>query len=369
MYNKINGFHVGMPAKADGIDNYLQSLANNNIPFSAKAVSNTSSLIKAQELLQAGHKGLAIWRLDRYDDSDNDVPRYGTDVNIEADRIWNSVLERFPPELNKEYVWVELINEPDKNQSDWLGYLAVELGQRALRDGYKLLCFGWSSGEPELEHWLTNGMQAYLNLVRQNPNQLGVSVHEYSYDINNIMNTDGWLVGRILKVYETVGFEFTTAITEWGYTYNDVPTDTNKVMRDIISVGELYNVPEILGVQIWALDLGANWNDIGNKVNHWMTPLVETIKNNPYPDNDETFDEFLIRVAEENRKINYNTQAALQKKIVQDNLWIYSNETWTNYNGTQYAVQGAFDSVNDKYYTYYCKVGDWGNIQRLEEGR
>lgn len=361
MYNKINGFHIGIPSNSTGIDDYLQNLANLNIPFSTKAVRNSSGLIKAQSLIKSGSIGYAIWRLDLFNDSNNDVPRYGSDINSEADRIWNTVLQKFPPELDKNIIWIELINEPNKNWADWLGYLATALGERALRDGYKIACFGWSSGEPELEDWLTDGMQSYLNLVKQHPDQLAVSVHEYSYDKSNIKNGNGWLIGRIEKVFETVG-EFTTFITEWGWEYRDVP-DVDQAMSDIISVGEIYaKYPSIKGCQIWALDLGKNWDDLGNKVNKFMTPLVDTLKHT-YP-NPETFDEFLIRVAEQNRTTNFNSKAAIEGRIIADDMVVTGNETWTVFNGIQYAVQPSQRLGSDPAYcrAYWCEVPNWDDI-------
>ena len=50
-------------------------------------------------------------------------------------------------------VWLEPINEPDRERCDWLGKFAVTYAKIALVEGIKLSMFAWSTGTPEPECW------------------------------------------------------------------------------------------------------------------------------------------------------------------------------------------------------------------------
>ena len=388
-YNTINGFHLGEPANATGIGKWLTLMANNNIPFSVKATNGTSGLIDGQNLIKAGHDGFLVWRkMYGFSGSSDDVPLYGSPIEAEADRYWNAVLRDFPKDLDKNLVFVELINEPNKEYSSWLGYLGKAIGERAVRDGYRVLLFGWSTGEPEYEHWETEGMLAFLRYCAEHPNQVGLSLHEYSLTTANLTNEYPYLLGRFWMVHEVCDlYEIPRPliyISEFGYEYNDFPTDMNQLATDLIVAGQIYAEHEnIKGAAIWALDK-VGWGGIDKKVHKLMwnsdqtySPLFDIIINNPYQieeppvEPDETFGEFLERVAEENRVINYNSLAALELQMVNDGFVPYGNEKWETYSdGSKWAIQGArrLGIEPPERRVYYASTGNFNSIFWVPQG-
>lgn len=293
-YNKINGFHVGIPAYTDGIGAWLQQMAQNNIPFTTKAVDNTGSLMDVQNLIQNGATGYAIWRHYNISGTGNDNPNYNNSPEQEATRYWDSAIAKWPPELDKNIVWLELINEPDRNKADWLGQVATLLAQKAIANNRKLLCFGWSSGEPEPAAWLTPGMQSYLKLCGQYPNQLGVSVHEYQFDVTKtLLDNYPSQIGRYQNIHNVCAqlniAPPTIFITEFGWSYQAIPPIDSAVAQ-IVAAGFVYAPTNVKGAVIWALDTGANWGGVANQVHQLMwannqtnsiSPLLDAIKNNP----------------------------------------------------------------------------------------
>jgi hypothetical protein len=393
-YNIINSFHAGEPSNTNGIGKWLKLMADNKIPFSCKAVNGTASLVDGQNLIKAGHDGFLVWRkMYNFSGMSDDVPKYGADIETEADRYWNAVLRDFPADLDKNLVFVELINEPDKNWASWLGYLGKAIGERAVRDGFRVLLFGWSGGEPEYEHWQTNGMREFLEYCAKHSNQVGLSLHEYSFTIENLTNGYPYLLGRFWMVKdacEIFNIDFskvTIYISEFGYSYNSFPTDLNQITTDFIVAGQIYaEYPNIKGCAIWTLDK-IGWNGIDKKVHKLMwendtqtySPLFDIIINNPYEVNEtppnpvlpETLGQFLARVAEENRVINYNTLAALETAMVNHGYVPYGREVWKTYeDGTKYAVQGArrlgVEPPDQR--IYYTVVGDWSDINWVKQG-
>lgn len=318
-WNKVNGFHVGIPAYTDGIGLWLQKMAGVGIPFLAKAVDNTGSLIDAQALLQNGATGNAIWRHYHIDSSDNDGPHYHNTPEQEAERYWSSVLNNFPPELDKNIVWVELINEADKNQADWLGQVATLLGQKALQDGFKLVCFGWSSGEPEPQDWLTPGMVDYLTLCSQNPTRLGVSVHEYQFDVTKtLMDNYPYQIGRYQNIHSACGQlglqNPTIFITEFGWSYQNIPP-VNDALEQIVAAGSVYAPENVKGTALWALDSSWQWGNVAQQVHRLMwqdnqvgtvSPLLETLKNNPLTPPPAKYKAIVVKAPQEVSTANWS---------------------------------------------------------------
>ena len=325
-YNKINGFHVGIPSYSQGIGNWLQLMVQNGIPFTAKAVDNTGSLMDAQPLIQAGNKGYAIWRnynINGQEQGDN--PNYQNTPAQEADRYWQSAITMYPPELDKETVWIELINEPDKNKADWLGEVAFLLGQKALAAGYKLLCFGWSSGEPEPADWLTNGMRKYLSLCSSNPDKLGISVHEYQFDVTKtLMDNYPWQIGRYQNIHracDTFGFNYPTIfLTEFGWSYQQIPP-TQSAIEQIITARDVYAPSNVKGASIWALDSASGWGNIAQQVHELMwldgvtggtSPLYQAIRDYPIttPPPPTKHKAIVVKLPQEATASDWNTMTA-----------------------------------------------------------
>jgi hypothetical protein len=173
---------------------------------------------------------------------------------------------------------VETINEIDKNRSEWLGKFAYHSAQLAMADGFNWAAFGWSSGEPEPEHWRGPKMRQFLELAAQNPTRVAVAIHEYSYVTDNLTNQFPYLVGRFQQIFDATDemglARPTILITEFGWAYQTVPSPAQAIGVDIPWADELYaRHPEIQGAAIWYL--GPGFGGISDQAQKLIAPLTE----------------------------------------------------------------------------------------------
>jgi hypothetical protein len=278
-FNKI-GFHVGPGGNSQGLGDWERSLDSAGIPFCLKSADHYGPLFEAANLAKTSGLAHALaFRLTtrgQNDGFDYDVPNYDLAPQEAAVRHWQRTLQKLPPEFDKSLVWLEPINEVDKGRSDWLGHFASEIGQLALDDGYKVALFGWSSGEPEPGDWETEGMQRFLRFCAAHPQQIAVSLHEYSYKVDDIWFMRGFQIGRFQQLFQVCDklqiARPNVIITEWGWTYERVP-DPDQAMKDIEAVGELYaQYPQLLGAAIWYL--GGGFSAIANQAQRYIEPLT-----------------------------------------------------------------------------------------------
>jgi hypothetical protein len=68
-------------------------------------------------------------------------------------------------------------------------YTALEILKEP---GYRYFAFAYSGGLPEFGVWETPGMRAYLELCADNPDRLGVALHEYSFNDDLFANNVQW---------------------------------------------------------------------------------------------------------------------------------------------------------------------------------
>lgn len=284
--NKI-GFHTGPGGNPTGIGDYMRALDAAKIPMVLKSVDHYGPIFEAQEIMKRSNvPHLLIFRLsDRHGPDDNykydtppyKDPKYVNDPEGGAEKHWRKTVAKLPPEFDKKRVWLEVINEVDKNLCDWLGRFAVRIANLAQRDGYKVSLFAWSGGEPEPGCWETPGMLAYLRLCAERPSQAAVALHEYSFIESDIFHQFPFKVGRfqyLFKVCDKHNIPRPRVhITEWGWTLDSVPPP-EKAIQDIRRVGELYaRFPEIEGAAIWYL--GATFGDIANKAQRLIKPVTD----------------------------------------------------------------------------------------------
>lgn len=252
VYNKI-GFHVTFLEQSDQLDGWMQRLDAEGVPLFLKSVDNAEPLYKAQELMKAsGVPHTLVYRSTQYD-----VPDYGLDPVAAAEAYWEMEKAIWPPELDPSLVWFETMNELDKNRSEWLAQFALRTAQLALRDGYKWAAFGWASGEPEPEDWESPAMLELLRLIADHPDQLAIALHEYSYTADDIGHDYPYKVGRFLDLFRVADKHDiarpTVLITEWGWTYNNIPPEP-LAMEDVSWAARLYGAyPEVKGAAIWNL--------------------------------------------------------------------------------------------------------------------
>jgi hypothetical protein len=262
------GFHLGPGGNARGLEVYLRALADVGVPGVVKSVGDYGVCAQA---LRDSPDHVTIFRMTG---GDLELPNYDLPPQQAADEHWARIKAALPPEFDKR-TWLEVMNEPDKNRADWLGRFAYRIAELALAEGYRFAAFGWSSGEPEPEHWQTPGMLAFLRLASQHPDQIAVALHEYSYDVDNIANQYPSLVGRFQTLFQICDAQGiprpTVLITEWGWEHTDVPP-VGQAMKDIAWASKLYAAyPEVRGVAIWYL--GGGYEGIANEAQQLIVPL------------------------------------------------------------------------------------------------
>ena len=278
-YNKI-GFHMGPAGNAQGLGNWMTSLDQAGIPFFLKSVDDAGVIYEAQELMKMS--GVPHTLVYRKTGLGYDLPDYSLPPEDAAIAHWDHHIAVFPPELDKSLVWLETVNEVDKNRSAWLGRFALKTAELAMRDGYKWAAFGWSSGEPEAAHWEGAEMLAFLRYAAARPERIAVALHEYSYTRDDIGRWYPYLLGRFQQLYQICdsrGIERPTVlITEWGWEYQNIP-DVDTALEDIKWAAKLYAAyPQVKGAAIWYL--GGNFGDIHNQTQRLIEPMTTYSRTN-----------------------------------------------------------------------------------------
>ncbi len=283
-FSKI-GFHTSVGGNPTGIGDHLSRLDAAGVPFFIKAADSMTGLFDAQIIMrQSSVPHTAVFRRSvRYNGCEKidnpDVPDYNLSPEEAAVKHWAWHKAGLPPELDRELVWVETINEVRKEAAwgDWLGNFACHTAELMMADGFRFAAFGFSSGTPEKESWETDGMLRYLELCQQHPDKAAIALHEYCFKVDDIWFLRGDHIGRFEQLYSVCDKHKIkrpkVLITEWGWTYNDLP-GVEQSMKDIAAVAEYYaHFPEVLGAAIWYL--GPGFGDIARKANRLVVPVTE----------------------------------------------------------------------------------------------
>lgn len=274
VFNKI-GFHVTFLEDRVELDDYMTQLDSHGVPFFLKSVDNAEPLYKAQELMKtSGVDHILVYRSTAFD-----VPNYDLSPERAAELEWESEKAIWPPELDPELIWLETVNEPDKNRAEWLARFSLRKAQLALRDGYRWAAFSWAAGEPEPSDWESPAMLELLRLIGENPDRLAIALHEYSYLAEDIGHEYPYKVGRFLDLFR-IADEYgiprpTVLITEWGWTYNDIPPLPD-AMADIDWAARLYGAfPQVKGAAIWNLGrIDTEFLNLNDQVQDLVEPLT-----------------------------------------------------------------------------------------------
>lgn len=268
------GFHLGPGGNANGLkEDFLIPLDAAGIRFCIMA-ADMYPWDAAHIARSSGIKHTIIWR-----PTGIDVPLggYTGDPVEEADIHYGATISVMPPELDPSVVHIGFLNEIDKNHADWLGRFAVRWSQNAIADGFMPAAFGWSSGEPEYEHWLEPGMADFLRLASANRDKILIMLHEYSYSVDDIYRWYPNLIGRYSKLMEAcdeLGIpRVAFAVTEWGWEYQDVPV-IDKGMKDIANIAKEYVLlQENYGGAGWYL--GPGFGGIANQFQPYIKKVAE----------------------------------------------------------------------------------------------
>jgi hypothetical protein len=268
------GYHVTLMEDRDLLDDWMVRLDQAGVPFFIKTVDNAEPLFRAQELMKAsGVPHTLVYR------STGGVPHYELEPALAAQVHWEEHRDKFPAELDPSLVWIETLNEPDRTKAEWFGQFALETARLAIADGYRWAAFSWASGEPEPEQWQTPSMLAFLKVAGENPEQLAIALHEYSFLQDDITHEYPYKVGRFLELFRIAdeqGFPRPTVlITEWGWEHNNIP-HVKQALRDLQWASSLYApYPQVKGAAIWNLGIGCCFGDISDQVAAIVGPLTE----------------------------------------------------------------------------------------------
>ena len=271
------GFHVSVGGNTDGLGDWMRQLDAVGVPFFLKSADNAEPLFVAQELMrQSGVPHTLVYRKVAGGDHIS-VPYYDLPPQQAAELNWQEHTAAFPPELDPGLVWMETMNEVDKNRSEWLAEFALAVGQMALRDGRKWAAFGWAAGEPEPSDSESPKMLAFLRLAGDHPDQIAIAVHEYSYNREDIGDGFPYKIGRfteIFRIADKYGIPRPTVlITEWGWTYDLIP-EPPEAMIDIDWAARLYApFPQVKGAAIWYL--GPTHNELADATQRLIAPVTE----------------------------------------------------------------------------------------------
>ncbi|MGB5888735.1 MAG: PKD domain-containing protein, partial [Thermoanaerobaculia bacterium] len=276
------GFHVAVGGNANGLGDWMKCLDAAGVPFFLKSADSAGQIWEAVQLKAAsGVPHELVYRQSQGDGWNSDVPDYWADPYEEAVRHWNRALAEFPPELEqyKHLFWMETINEVDKNRSEWLAEFAYYTARLAMDQGFNWSAFGWSSGEPEREHWEGPWMQKFLELAGENRDRVAIAIHEYSYVQENLDRLYPNLVGRFQMLFEVCDASGiprpTVVITEFGWVYDDIANSVAQAMEvDLPWAAELYApYPQVKGAAIWYL--GGGFGGIANQAQKLIAPMTE----------------------------------------------------------------------------------------------
>lgn len=268
------GFHTGGGGNRNGLGEWMRRHDEAGAPFFLKSVWDAGPLLEGQQLSQ--QSGVPHTLVFRASGNEYDTPNYGLPPVEAARAHWALHVAAWPPELDPAVVWLETLNEVDKNRSAWLAEFALETARLALAEGRRWAAFGWSAGEPEVSDWEQPAMLEFLRLVAAHPDQLAIALHEYSYTIEDIGDQYPYKVGRFQQLFAVCDAHGiarpTVLITEWGWEYQHVPTP-ERALRDVAWAAGLYAPhPQVRGAAIWYL--GPGFGDIANETQRLIAPVL-----------------------------------------------------------------------------------------------
>lgn len=291
-YQKI-AFHCGLGGNRNGIGDYFKALDRAGRPAVVCSYDDYGVVKELLELrLQSGVPHVGVFRPSLFPEN----PDYNLTPAKAGAQFWQRYRQLIPPEIIKEHTWLVWGNEGRKeviwdngaNGGDWWGEVAVVIARRAMAVGYRTLAFGWSAGTPEEGIWRTAGMQAYLRLCSEHPNECGLAVHEGAHPSNPpppffgpLINAEPDISGRYqhaFQVCDELGLRRPRVfVTECAWYYRDAP-EVGLAMTHVRQAAEYYDRhPEVLGVALWTTGNSGGlgeYGDVANKVQRLIQPIT-----------------------------------------------------------------------------------------------
>lgn len=368
-YCKV-GFHCGIAGNRQGItEDYFQPLQAAGRPPLIKSTDDYGVCLES-----LAHGGIAVFRMTG---GDLENPNYDLPPDLAAEQHWARIRSSLPPEFDTR-TWLEVMNEPDKNRSAWLGEFCLHMAELMTADGYRFAALGFAAGEPERHHWETPEMLAFLWLAAGRQNKVAVALHEYSYNVADIRAGYPWMIGRfslLHQVCDARGIQRPTIlITEWGWEYQEVP-EPGQAMADIAWVAQdIYRPhPNVMAAGLWYL--GGEFGGIADKAQRLIAPLGDYAAHHEFGDPpdppppppppqpgdlhrvlwDATVREQL------DRGIRLNPSAAIQREIFRHGFVPVINEFSVDYQGKAYTTQAAehLGTGERRCYVWIQESGVW----------
>jgi len=362
---KIGFLMSGSGGNPSGIGNYVYTLDAAGIP--SVTLCNDGD-VGIGDALNRIYNGSSVDHRMVFRTTGFDVPNYAIDAATAAANHFNLLRSRVPANVyaNRDRVWICVLNEVDKNRSEWLADFAAASVPLWTAAGFKIVLFNWSTGEPEPEHWRAPKMVSFLRSI-QNRSDVAIGLHEYALS-NDIWFLYPYRVGRFMDLFAACdenGIQRPNVwITEWGWHSTSIP-EPQIAIEQIRGVGELYaNYPEIIGAGMWYL--GSGYGGIADLANRLIVPVTNLSISWDYdppvePPTSETFEQWASRRVEEMRTITLNRDALLQKDAVVAGFNPFESEFWDWFDGVQYALQGFRDLHSERKRVYWVPVPADGN--------
>lgn len=409
------GFHTSVGGNKGGLGDWERLMNSLGIPFVMKGADSYGEVLEA---LRIGDQyGVENWTGFRYTKASGrisrEVPNYTVDPAIDAPQLCQELIELLPPEFDKRTA-LEPINEPrdenapgdtmwqDMNATDYLGLWCLEAAEYLNARGYKFVGPSFNSGRPGREgHPINDAVEQYsqphmlefLQYCADNPDMAFLGVHDYSWSLYQQGQTaKDWypqLWGRweaAIAAADLAGIPRTFKIvcTEFGFAHTEAPrwSQVESYLDDYFALTARF--PQFIGVASWTLQLG--WGDISNDVITWTQyppakefPMGEqpartscefghTLPSQPpEPPPGDCPEEKIFELAQ-SWAFPLNTEAALQKKLLDNGYLVSGEERWEDVDGTRYAMQpGALIADTNVKAVSYAVVGDWENV-KLTDG-
>jgi hypothetical protein len=277
------GFHLGPGGNPTGIGDWMRNLDAAGIQFYIKSVDTYGVLNEAVELARnSGIRHVINYRMASSPTYNYDVPNYNLSPSEAASIHWRATIDNLPPEykndpFHRDLVWLEVVNEVDKERSDWIGWFCLHIATIAGAEGYRVALPAWSTGEPEPEHWLEDGMVAFLTYAAEHTDRVAVAVHEYSLHPELLFEDYPYLIGRIESLFDacdSLGIVHpTTLVTEFGWQATHVPEPAVAIPELERAASYYYDFPNVYGAGIWYL--GPGFGGIADKANRLIAPVEE----------------------------------------------------------------------------------------------
>lgn len=287
IHNKI-GFHTaGAGGNPNGIGDYVRQL---DAAGKAAVICCADGTVGIGDIANVWRNGsqvdhVAVWR-----HVPASVPDYASTSDAAAQKTVDDVLAHYPLELLdvKDRVWVSVgneLNKDDDEQVKWIMRWGKRCAELLAERGFRATLFGWASGTPEIYHWESDDALDLLRYAADNRETCSISLHEYSYTRDNILNLYPYLLGRFEFLFDVCAENNIkrplVIIKEWGWEYERIASTISAAMADIEIAARIYaKYPEIIGACTWYL--GSDYGNIHNETQKLIAPVTDLTINRPF---------------------------------------------------------------------------------------